>query len=217
MNEGDFVRINYVGRIKESKEIFDLTKEDVAKEKGIFNPDFKYGPVPVIIGSSMIIKGVEKILKEMKVGEKRDIVVSHEDGFGKRSEKLIKLIPIVEFRRQNMDPYPGMIINMNNLSGRVLSVSGGRITVDFNHPLAGKELEYDLEIMEEIKEKDKQVKAILELYIKMKDDDAEVSVKDNVTEIKLKIDMPRKAKEEFVQTVKKWVKEIDKIRFIEEI
>ncbi len=217
MNEGDFVRINYVGRIKESKEIFDLTKEDVAKEKGIFNPDFKYGPVPVIIGSSMIIKGVEKILKEMKVGEKRDIVVSHEDGFGKRSEKLIKLIPIVEFRRQNMDPYPGMIINMNNLSGRVLSVSGGRITVDFNHPLAGKELEYDLEIMEEIKEKDKQVKAILELYIKMKDDDAEVSVKDNVAEIKLKIDMPRKAKEEFVQTVKKWVKEIDKIRFIEEI
>lgn len=105
---------------------------------------------------------------------------------------------------------------MNNVSGRVMSVSGGRITVDFNHPLAGKELEYDLEITEQIKDENKQVKAILELYIKMKDGDAEVSVKDGVAEINIRVDVHRKTKEECVQTIKKWIKGIQKIRFIEE-
>ncbi len=216
MNEGDFIRIDFVGRIKESGQIFDLTKEDVAKENAIFNPEFKYGPVPVIVGSNLIIKGIEKTLKDMKIGEKKKIEVPQEEGFGKRSEKLIKLIPISEFKKQNMEPYPGMIVNMNNVSGRVMSVSGGRITVDFNHPLAGKELEYDLEITEQIKDENKQVNAILELYIKMKDGDAEVSVKDGVAEINIRVDVHRKTKEECVQTIKKWIKGIQKIRFIEE-
>lgn len=216
MNDGDFVKVDYIGRVKESGQIFDLTKEDAAKENGIHNSDFKYGPVPVIVGSNLIIKGVEKALKEMKVGEKKKINVAEEDGFGKRSEKLIKLIPITEFKKQNMEPYPGMIVNMNNLAGRVLSVSGGRVTVDFNHPLAGKELEYDLEITEEIKDVNKQISAILELYIKMKEGDTELTVKNDAAEVKLKIDVPRKTKEECAQTIRKWVKGINKVFFIEE-
>jgi FKBP-type peptidyl-prolyl cis-trans isomerase 2 len=47
-----------------------------------------------------------------------------------------------------MTPYPGMIVSVNRLRGKVLSVSGGRVRVDFNHPLAGKTLRFDVEVVE---------------------------------------------------------------------
>ncbi|MCS7123542.1 MAG: FKBP-type peptidyl-prolyl cis-trans isomerase, partial [Candidatus Aenigmarchaeota archaeon] len=71
MNTGDFVYIDYVGRIKDTGEIFDLTKEDLAKKEGIYKPEIKYKPIPIIVDAKFILSGLNKALKEMKVGEKR--------------------------------------------------------------------------------------------------------------------------------------------------
>lgn len=215
MDEGSFILLDFVGKIKETGEIFDLTMESVAKENNIYDPDFVYKPVPVIIGSHFVIKGIEEELKKMKVGEKKKITVSPENSFGERSEKLIRLIPIAEFRKQDIDPFPGMPINMNNLRGRVLSVSGGRVRVDFNHPLAGKELEYDLEIKQEITKTDEKVKAIVELFVKTKEK-IEVEIKEKVAEIKTNASIPKNIKQEIFEAVKKWIPDISKVRFIEE-
>lgn len=214
MNEGDFILLDFVGKIKETGEIFDLTIENVAKEKNIYDPDFVYKPVPVIIGSHFIIKGVEDELKKMKVGEKKKIVLKPENGFGERSEKLIRLVPINEFRKQDIDPFPGMPINMNNLRGRVLSVSGGRVRVDFNHPLAGKELEYELEIKQEITKIDEKIKAIVELFVKTKEK-IEVEIKENTADIMTKASIPKEIKQEIFEMIKKWITDISKVRFIE--
>ncbi len=195
MDEGSFILLDFVGKIKETGEIFDLTLESVAKENNIYNPEFVYKPVPVIVGSHFIIKGIEEELKKMKVGEKKKITVGPENGFGDRSEKLIRLIPITEFRKQDIEPYPGMPINMNNLRGRVLSVSGGRVRVDFNHPLAGKELEYELEIKEEITKVDEKIKAIIELFVKTKEK-IEVEVKEKIADIKINASIPKDIKQE---------------------
>ena len=64
MKDEDFVNIDYVGRIKESGEIFDLTDAELAKESNIFNPQMKYGPVTVIIGAGHILKGLENKIKD---------------------------------------------------------------------------------------------------------------------------------------------------------
>ncbi len=128
MKEGDFVLVDFVGRIKETGEIFDLTIEEVARENGIHEPDFVYKPVPVIVGSHMIIKGVEDALMSMNVGEKRTITVKPEEGFGNRSEKLVRLIPISEFKKRDIDPYPGMPVTINDLqqTHTLLSLLDGR-------------------------------------------------------------------------------------------
>jgi FKBP-type peptidyl-prolyl cis-trans isomerase 2 len=215
MKEGDFVLVDFVGRVKESGEIFDLTIESVAKENGIYDPNFSYKPVPVIIGSHMIIKGVEEALTSMEVNEKKKITVKPEDGFGNRSEKLIRLIPISEFRKQDIDPFPGMSITMNGLHGRVLAVSGGRVKVDFNHVLAGKELEYDLEIKKLIDKTEEKVQAIYNIFVKTKED-LRVVFNDGVVEIYLKDDLPKDVKKDIADTIKKWVEEIKKVRFVEE-
>jgi len=216
MKEGDFIRVDYVGKISESGEVFDLTKESVAKEKGIYNPNLSYKPVPIIVGANFVVKGLEDKLKKMKVGEKKRIIVKPEEAFGKRSLKLIKLIPLSGFKKQKADPYPGMIVTINNIHGRVLSVTGGRVRVDFNHPLSGKALEYDVEIKEKITSKMGKIKAILEFFLKV-GEDLDVSYEKEIVEIKTKKkDIPKELKKTIADTILKWIKNIKKIRFIQE-
>ncbi|MEM5801638.1 MAG: peptidylprolyl isomerase [Candidatus Aenigmatarchaeota archaeon] len=215
MKEGDFILVDFVGKIKETGEIFDLTLEDVAKQNGIYDPHFSYKPIPVIVGSHMIIKGVEDELMKMNVGEKKKIVVKPEDGFGNRSEKLIKLIPITEFRKQDIDPFPGMPITMNGLNGRILAISGGRVKVDFNHVLAGKELEYELEIKKLIEKTDEKVQAIFNIFVKTKED-VKVNINGDIAEIYINSEIPREIKKDIAEAIKKWINEIKKVRFVEE-
>ncbi|MEM5793189.1 MAG: peptidylprolyl isomerase [Candidatus Aenigmatarchaeota archaeon] len=216
MKEGDFVRINYIGRIKESGLIFDLTDEEVAKKEDVYNPHLKYGPIPVIIGSNFLIKGLEDALKDMKVGEKRHISLKPKEAFGERSEKLVKTIPESEFTKQNMVPYQGMVVNINNLRGRVMSVSGGRVKIDFNHPLAGKEVEYDIEIKEEIKNEKDKIFSILEFfYNPIGGEKVEIKGEEVDIFINPENELPRQIKIEISNLVSKWIG-LKKIRFIEE-
>ena len=217
MKEGDFIKIDYIGRIKESGLIFDLTNEETARKEGLYNTQVKYGPLPVIIGSSFMIKGLEDVLKGMKIGEKKHVVLTPVHAFGERSEKLIKLIPESEFTKQNMVPYQGMVVNIRNLMGRVLSVSGGRVKVDFNHPLAGKDLEYDLEVIGEITDNKEKVKSVLELFYKTTGKE-QVKIDENVVELTVdsESDLPKKLKDEISKVILTWVKSFSKVKFIEE-
>ena len=217
MKEGDFLRINYIGKIKESGLIFDLTDEEVAKKENIYNPQVRYGPLPVIVGSHFLIKGLEEVIKEMKVGEKRHVSLKPEEAFGVRNEKLVKLIPESEFTKQNMVPYQGMIVNINNLRGRVVSSSGGRVMVDFNHPLAGKEVEYDIEIKEEISRNEDKILSILEIFYNLTGEE-KVKIEGDVVELTVKpsMDIPKALKDEISSLIVTWIKGLKKVRFIEE-
>jgi len=218
MKEGDFIRIDYVGRVSESGEIFDLTKESVAKEKGIHNPNFKYGPVPVILGAHHIVKGLENVLMKMKVGRKKKITVRPEDALGERKPELMRLIPLSEFKKRDIDPSPGMPIIERGMRGRVSSVSGGRVRVDFNHPLAGKTLEYEVEVKGKITNTKEKIMAILELFLRFEKDEINVRIDKESLEIKIdkKKDVPKTIKKVIADNVIKWVKTIKKVRFIEE-
>jgi len=215
MKKGDFILIDYVGRVSESGEIFDLTKKEVAKKNGIYNKDFRYKPIPVIIGAGFILPGLEENLEKMNVNEKKIIKIEPEKGFGKRHEKLIKMISLNEFKKQDLTPYPGMRIVIKNLPGRVLSVSGGRVRVDFNHPLAGKELEYEVKIVKKITKKREKIEAIVDHYLQLDPKDIDINISENKVkiEIKIKIDIPIKLKEQIAKTIVKWVDKIETIEF----
>ncbi len=165
MENGTFVRIDYVGKIRESGEIFDLTYEGIAKEKKIFNPHTKYGPVTIILGNRQILPSLESRIKDMKPSEKKAVVLEPKEAFGERSQDFIKVIPLSNFTRQNMHPAAGRFITLaNNLQGRVVSVSGGRVKIDFNHPLAGKALEYEVVLNKIIEKPEEKVAAIFSYY-----------------------------------------------------
>jgi FKBP-type peptidyl-prolyl cis-trans isomerase SlyD len=216
MQRGDFVYISYVGRIKESGEIFDVTSEEIARKEGVYNPEIKYGDVPVIVGAGFVIPGLDEELEKMNVGEKKIVEIEPKKAFGERREDFIKLIPETEFKRQNINVKVGDFVNVNGITGRVLSINAGRVRVDFNHPLAGKVLVYEVEIKKQVTDTKEKIYAILKYFSNLDESIANVKVENEDAEIEIKgLQIASKVKENIVKTIFQWIKEINRIKFSE--
>ncbi len=155
----DFIKINYTGRIKDGQ-VFDTSLEDVAKKEGIYDDHRVYTSLTVVVGEGTVVEGLDEALKAMKVGGKKKVEVPPEKGYGERKSSMVKLVPIKYFKQQKINPIPGMPVEIDNMRGRVQTVSGGRVRVDFNPELAGKTLEFDVEVVEKA-ESDKDKLAFL--------------------------------------------------------
>jgi FKBP-type peptidyl-prolyl cis-trans isomerase 2 len=216
MQKGDFVYISYVGRIKESGEIFDTTSEEIARKEGVYNPEIKYGDIPIIIGAGFVIPGLEEELEKMNVGEKKVVEIEPKKAFGERRDDLIRLIPEIEFKKQNIDVKVGDFVNVNGITGRVLSVNAGRVRVDFNHPLAGKALVYEVEIKKQVTETKEKIYAILKYFSNLDESIANVKIENGEAEIEIKgLQIANRVKENIIKTIFQWIKEINKIKFSE--
>lgn len=109
------------------------------------------GPLEYTHGAGMIIPGLEKELAGMKVGEKKTVTVKPEEGYGPVREDAIKRVP-KEAVSNAGDLKVGDMVGASNgehtFRAIVKEIGEKDITLDFNHPLAGKELVFDVEIKE---------------------------------------------------------------------
>lgn len=197
MQNNDFVLISYSGKIKETDQGIDKSDE-----------------IPVIIGAGYILKGVEEALKDMQVGEKKLIELAPKNGFGERDISLVKLIPFSEFIKQDIKVQPGMVVNIENMKGKVLSVSGGRVRVDFNHPLAGKTLIYDLEIKEKLEKPEEKIKAIVNIYMNIDKTKTSVTINGKEVEISLPPLINSVYKKKIADDCIKYL-DLEKVKFVE--
>ena len=204
MDKGDFVKIEYVGKVRDTGEIFDLTDEKLAKEKGTYDKDHKYGPVLAIVDSGALIKGVEEELKKMKVGEEKEFDIPYRDAFGPRDGKLVKIVSINKFFEQKINPVPGSFVNIDGANCKIQTVSGGRVRVDFNHPLANKDLHYWLKIKERVDSDENKVKELLKSY----GIEGTANVEGKKAHLNLKIKVPQLNKL-IEDAVKKWMPELE--------
>jgi FKBP-type peptidyl-prolyl cis-trans isomerase 2 len=155
MEEGDLILIDYVGKTSDG-EIFDLSNEERAKEEEVYSDQVDYQPIPVLIGSGYVIEGLEDVLKDMEAGDrKEDLKIPSEKAYGSRDSDQIQTYPEKEFNKQDVNVRVGDTIMVGNRQGKVLSKGSGRVRVDFNHPLSGQDLEYEVEVLEKV-EKDKE-------------------------------------------------------------
>ncbi|MEM5870953.1 MAG: peptidylprolyl isomerase [Candidatus Aenigmatarchaeota archaeon] len=166
MKKGDVVYIDYVGRIKDTNEIFDLTIEEIAKKEGIYNPNYTYKPIPIVVGFGFVIKGLDEEIEKMNEGEEKIVEIPPEKAFGKRDENLVKTFNLSDFKKQDVELKVGEFVNINGILGKVLSISGGRVVIDFNHPLAGKTLVYNIKIVKKVENELDKVRAVLEFFVK---------------------------------------------------
>ncbi len=209
IKKGDFVEIDFVGKIADSNEIFDLTREDVAKEKNIYNPNLSYKPLVICVGEGDILNSLDEKLIGKKEG-KFEIGIKSEEGFGRKNPALLKLVPIKIFKKENLRPFPGLNVNIDGYVGTVRSVSGGRVIVDFNHPLSGKDLVFDIEVKKIINDvKDKAESIVSKINNKY-----ELKIDKKVLNLKIKID--DKHKEILKEKILKLIPEIKEIKFEEE-
>ena len=187
IKKGDFIELDYTAKIKDDKLVFDTTLAEVAKASDSYNPKFKYEPVVICVGEHHLIPGLDDALEGKELG-KFTIEIPAEKGFGKKSASLLKLIPLKLFKQDKVDPFPGLEVNVDGQVGIVKSVSGGRVIVDFNHPLSGRDLAYDVELKRVVTDPAEQVRAILELIhlhhhgIDIVEGKAKISVHDKLPE-----------------------------------
>ncbi|ASJ01956.1 peptidylprolyl isomerase [Thermococcus profundus] len=144
---GDFVMFNYTGRY-ENGEVFDTSYEDVARENDIFVEEREYGPIGVTIGEGEIIPGIEEALLGMEVGEKKTVTVPPEKGYGMPRDELVVPIPIDQFTSAGLEPIEGMYVMTDSGIAKIKAVEGDVVTLDFNHPLAGKTAVFEIEVVE---------------------------------------------------------------------
>ncbi|EEZ92935.1 MAG: peptidylprolyl isomerase FKBP-type [Candidatus Parvarchaeum acidiphilum ARMAN-4] len=163
IKENDFVMINFVGRITATNRIFDLTDKKVADQENITG-DYNFSPVLVIPSGNYVLKAISDSLIGKNVGDKYSIIVPPKDGFGEFDKKLIKTYGISVFRSNNINPSVGDMILLDDKMATVLAINSGRVMVSYNHPLAGKELKYEIEILSIIENDIDKYSAIFQHY-----------------------------------------------------
>ncbi|MBW2965790.1 peptidylprolyl isomerase [Candidatus Woesearchaeota archaeon] len=209
----DFVEVEYTGKTKEDNIIFDTTDEKTAKENNFHSQGMEYGPVAVCVGEGQILKGLDEEVEGKEIGKEYTIELSPEKAFGKKDVKLIKMIPISAFKKQNIEPQPGLQVNIDGVLGLIRRVGGGRCLVDFNHPLSGKEVVYTLKINKIVTDDKEKIKSYLKLALHLK---AEVEIKENTAEIKIKKEIPKEIQENISKKLVELVTSIKKINFVKD-
>jgi FKBP-type peptidyl-prolyl cis-trans isomerase 2 len=185
MEKGDFVLLDMEG-MDASGQVFDSTKGEIAKSL-----HGKEGPILIIYGYAVIVKGINDALKGMKQGDSAKISLDPKDAFGEKNPERVKVYPVSEFIKAGYKSLtPGMVMVLNvptgKLTGTIKSISNGRVTVDFNHPLAGKKVFYDLKVAKVISDKSEKVSKLCEtLSI---DGDASVDEKEKKITVAVKGD-----------------------------
>ena len=135
--KGDTVKIHYHGKLTDGS-TFDSSE---GRE-----------PLEFEIGSGMVIKGFDDGVTGMAIGEKKTINIPANEAYGDKQEEMIMEFPKDQFP-PDMEPQVGMQLNMSNGAGQnfpvvIVEVKDEVVVLDANHPLAGKELVFDLELVE---------------------------------------------------------------------
>ena len=160
---GDFIRVNFTLKVKETKQIIETSDEALAKKENIFDEKNNYGPRLMIVGNEeMFLKRVNDAVVGKEVGAKFKVDIPPEETFGYKDTAKIKLLGRKELVAKNIIPEVGRQIQWGNQNGVIISVLGGRVRVDFNHPLVGLTVVYDVEIIERISTMKKKLEAIID-------------------------------------------------------
>ena len=161
--KNEFVEIEFTGSA--NQEVFDTTSKEKAKE---MNLDADVKPITVSIGNGMVIKGFDNELEGKELGKQYSVHLTADQGFGKRDPRLIRTLPLKIFHQQNMNPVPGTTVQLDNHIAKIISVSGGRVTTDFNNPLAGKEIDYEFKILRKVTDDKEKVNAVQDFFFKQR-------------------------------------------------
>lgn len=136
VKDNDLVIVNYTGKFEDG-EIFDTSLTEGRE------------PIEVKIGAKQVIPGFESGLMEMAVGEKKTVEIEPSDAYGEYRSEMVFDIPKTQFPETVQE---GDILSAQSAMGpvrvKVMGISEDMIKIDANHPLAGKKLFFDLEVME---------------------------------------------------------------------
>ena len=144
---GDQISILYEGRTDDG-ELFDTNVVEVAQAEGSYNEQRPYEPLTFVVGSWSMIPGMEQWVIGMELNETKELVIEAADAYGERSDQFIQDIPLDQFAEAEIEPVEWEVYNFVFGPGTVLEVGEESVSMDFNHPLAGERLTFDVTVTE---------------------------------------------------------------------
>lgn len=152
IKNGDKVKVEYTGKLKDGT-VFDTSKGRT--------------PLCFEVGAKQVIPGFDKAVEGMKKDEEKTFTLSVEESYGPAKAELVQEIPRDKLP-EKLEPQAGMMLMMKAPTGqqipaRITNVADGKVTIDINHPLAGKKLTFEIKVVgvnepEEKNEKDSKEK-----------------------------------------------------------
>jgi peptidylprolyl isomerase len=133
---GDRVKIHYTGKLQDGTEFDSSAGRD---------------PLEFELGSGQVIAGFDKAVEGMAVGDSKSVTIPPEDAYGPREDRMVQDVPKSALP-EDLTPTEGMALQTRDQNGNamrltVTAVKEDSITVDANHPLAGKVLNFDIELV----------------------------------------------------------------------
>ena len=134
---GDTVKVHYTGRLDDGT-VFDASTAE--------------RPLHFIIGKQEVLPGFEAAVDGMYQGESKTVTVTPAEAYGEYEERFVEDVERAVFP-DDLELHPGNTLEVTRESGeafhiRVVSCDAERVTVDGNHPLAGKSLTFEIELLE---------------------------------------------------------------------
>ena len=137
IKKGDKVKVDYTGTLDDGT-VFDTSE---GKQ-----------PIEFEVGAGMVIPGFDNAVVGMKKGEEKEVKIEPKDGYGERNDQLLKKIPREQLPK-GPEPKAGMMVGLSTPQGqqipaKITEVTDKEVTIDLNHPLSGKTLNFKIKVVE---------------------------------------------------------------------
>src|SRR3989304_6286532 len=222
LQKGDFILINYTAKVKETNEVFDTTIEETSKKEHLHKEGEIYEPKLVVIGEGWMLKAVDESLTTMKLNKPQSVEVPPDKAFGPRDPEKVKRVPLKQLLAKDVhNPTIGMRIDYGGKNATIRSIGAGRVLLDFNPPLAGKNLIYEVTVNKKLETNEEKIAALIHRRVPVVEAE---KFKLTIQEKTLAIDMPADtfyiegvqiAKRGIAMDVQKFLPEMAEIKFVE--
>jgi len=159
--KGDFVLMDYIAKVKETGEVFDTTIEDVAKKERLYKEGEIYEPKLVAVGEGWVLKALDESLLNLEPNKTTPVEIPSDKAFGSRDPEKVRLMPLRRLVAKGITPQLGMRVEVDGKLAVVRTMGAGRIQLDFNPPLAGKTLVYEVTVQKKLETKQEKINALI--------------------------------------------------------
>ena len=134
---GDTVRVHYTGTLADGSEFDSSQGRD---------------PIEFVIGEGTVIPGFETAVSDLEVGETSTVTIQAAEAYGEHAEEGVQRVPLDAFGENNA-PQAGWVVQLEDPNGQrvnamIIEVDDEAATLDFNHPLSGQDLTFELTLVE---------------------------------------------------------------------
>jgi peptidylprolyl isomerase len=221
LQKGDFILIDYTAKVKETNEVFDTTSEEIAKKEHLYKEGEIYESKLIVIGEGWVLKALDESLTTMEIGKTASVEIPPDKGFGERDPEKVRRVPLKQLIAKGITPSLGTRIEYGGKLAIVRAIGAGRVLLDFNPPLAGKTLVYEVTVQKKLETKNEKIVAIIHRRIPVVE---ETKFKFTLKAKIVSIEMPEEAfylegiqvaKRGITTDIQKFFPEIATVKFVE--